>query len=293
LIVAHSIEELRHWRASCSGSVGAVYTMGALHDGHASLLQAARRENDQVVATLFVNPTQFSASEDLSRYPRRLDDDLAIFERERADLVFVPPVEAMYPPRFQTTVSLAQVTQGLEGSRRPGHFSGVATVVAKLFNLTQPHRCYFGQKDAQQVVVIRQMVRDLNFPLDVIVCPTRREADGLAMSSRNIYLSPDERKAASAIYRALGAVAALYDDGERRRDRLIEHAMRTLSEEPLIQPDYVSLNDAQTLEPAGEVVPPVVLLSITAALGRTHLLDNALLPLALNNQTDLTQWLGA
>ncbi|MEO1441315.1 MAG: pantoate--beta-alanine ligase, partial [Chloroflexota bacterium] len=208
--VIQTISDLRTARAALGDDVGVVTTMGALHAGHMALVKQARFDNERVLVTIFVNPTQFGPDEDLGSYPRTLERDLQLLETAGVDVVFTPTPELMYPDGYQTYVDVENVSQRLEGIHRDGHFRGVATVVSKLFNMTQPARAYFGQKDAQQVVVIRRMVRDLNFPVDVIVVPTIREDDGLAMSSRNAYLSPQEREAATVLYRSLQAAATLY-----------------------------------------------------------------------------------
>lgn len=290
--VVDSIEGLRAARRELSGRVGLVPTMGALHDGHLSLVEAARAENDSVVATIFVNPTQFAANEDLSKYPRNLPRDLELFERAGVDLVFTPTPDLMYPPGFQTWVEVEKVSQGLEGERRPGHFKGVATVVAKLFNLTQPDIAYFGQKDAQQVAVIRRMARDLNFPLEIVVCPTLREADGLAMSSRNVYLSPEQRAAASVLHRALSAAADVYSAGETAPETLRQTMRAVLRGEPLAVVDYVSAADARTLQELQQPTSEPILLSMAVRIGTTRLIDNCLLPLSMNERNQLTAVLG-
>jgi pantoate--beta-alanine ligase len=197
-----TLEELRQARAQLGEPVGLVPTMGFLHEGHLSLVRAARSECSGVIVSIFVNPAQFGPNEDLAAYPRDLRRDLELLEKAGADLVWTPTAEIVYPPGFQTWINVEEVTQPLEGGMRPGHFRGVTTVVAKLFNAVQPHKAYFGQKDAQQAVVIRQMARDLNFPLEISVLPIVREPDGLAMSSRNVYLTPDERRAATVLSRA-------------------------------------------------------------------------------------------
>ena len=209
------ISELRVMRASMEGAFGLIPTMGALHAGHGSLVQKARIECNHVGASLFVNPAQFGAGEDFGKYPRTLQHDLDMFESWGVDVVFTPNAESMYPLGYQTWIDVDNVSIPLEGKFRPGHFRGVATVVAKLFNLFLPCRAYFGQKDAQQVTVLRRMVQDLNFPVELVVCPTVREADGLAMSSRNVYLNTEERRAAPVIYKALCAAKNRYDSGER------------------------------------------------------------------------------
>ncbi|MFN8378544.1 MAG: pantoate--beta-alanine ligase [Anaerolineae bacterium] len=291
-IVEH-IRDLRAARARLKGDVGAVYTMGALHAGHRSLLDCARAENDGVVATLFVNPTQFGQGEDFSGYPRTLDHDLAIMEAAGVDLVFTPAPAEMYPSGFQTSVSVEEVSQGLEGERRPGHFRGVATVVSKLFNLTLPQRAYFGQKDAQQVVVLRRMVTDLNFPLEVVVCPTTRESDGLAMSSRNVYLTRSERRAAAVLYRSLQAASNAYDAGEREPAALRETARLVLADEPLATVEYVAVNYPESLRGVLMPTDSPVLLSLAVRIGKPRLLDNMLLPWSLNTRDGLTRTLGA
>ena len=285
--------ELRTARSILNDSVGLVPTMGALHEGHLALVRAARAENAGVITTIFVNPTQFGPNEDLAAYPRTLDADLTLLEREGVDIVFAPPPSEIYPAGFQTSVEVTDVSQGLEGARRPGHFRGVATVVAKLFNLTQPSTAYFGQKDAQQVVVIRRMAADLNFPLEIAVIPTMREADGLAMSSRNRYLTPEQRIAAPVVYSALKAASALYESGERDADKLRAAMIDRLRGERLAEPDYVSIADPVTLIEASGIKESPVLASLTVKFGTTRLLDNALLPLSLNDRAGLRRTLGA
>jgi pantoate--beta-alanine ligase len=285
--------ELRAARSTLDKSAGLVPTMGALHEGHLALVRAARAENGSVIASIFVNPTQFGPNEDLAAYPRTLEADLALLEREGVDIVFTPTPNGMYPAGFQTSVEVAEVTRGLEGARRPGHFRGVATVVAKLFNLTQPSTAYFGQKDAQQVVVIRRMVADLNFPLEIAVIPTMREADGLAMSSRNRYLTPEQRTAAPVVYRALQVAGELYSRGIREPERLRVAMTQQLRQEPLAESDYVSIADPVTLAEATAPTDSPVLASLTVKFGATRLLDNALLPLDLNDRQGLRWTLGA
>lgn len=260
-------------------SVGFVPTMGYLHEGHLELIRRARTENERVVASIYVNPKQFGPTEDLSRYPRDLDRDFHMLAGENVDLVFVPSNEVIYPPDYQTTVSVSRVTQALEGLRRPTHFDGVTTVVAKLFNIVQPSRAYFGQKDAQQSVVIRQMVRDLNFDLEIVVCPTVRESDGLAMSSRNKYLTEDQRKGATVLYKALQSAKSIWDGGTRNSGILRAAMMETLSEELLARVDYISAADPVTLEEWHGEIPrdSGLLLSMAVFFGQTRLIDNLLL----------------
>ncbi|MFW5772507.1 MAG: pantoate--beta-alanine ligase [Phototrophicaceae bacterium] len=290
--IIEDIDALRAARRTLSGRVGLVPTMGYLHEGHLALVRAARAANDQVIATIFVNPTQFAANEDLSTYPRDLPRDLAMLEAEGVAVVFTPTPDVMYPPGFQTYITVEQVSQGREGAQRPGHFRGVATVVAKLFNIVEADTAYFGQKDAQQVVVIQQMVRDLNFGLEIVVCPIVREADGLALSSRNVYLNADERQAATCLYRGLQAAATQYAAGVRDPDHLREAAQAVIEAEPLATLNYVSLADAKTLTEASSASDRPLLLSVAAQVGKPRLLDNCLLPLELNNQTDASRVLG-
>jgi pantoate--beta-alanine ligase len=274
--VVYTISELRAARAALAEPVGVVPTMGFLHEGHLALARRAKQENASAVATIFVNPTQFGPAEDLAAYPRDLERDLRLLEAAGADLVFAPTATEIYPLDFQTYIDVARMSQPLEGARRPGHFRGVATVVAKLFNLTLPQRAYFGQKDAQQVRVIQQMTADLNFPVQIVVCPTVREADGLALSSRNSYLTPEQRAAAPVLYQSLLAVVAAHQAGERNAATLRETAVAVLAAEPLAQVDYVSVADAQTLEELTSVGGPA-LCSLAVRIGRARLIDNMLL----------------
>lgn len=248
MIVTENVDELRQTRWQDPAlSWGLVPTMGYLHDGHLSLVRAARPQNDRVAATIYVNPTQFAPDEDLDSYPRDLERDLALLEAEGVDLVFTPSDAVIYPAGFQTTVTVEEVTQVLEGASRPTHFRGVTTIVAKLFNIVHPTRAYFGQKDYQQTVVLRRMVRDLNFDLDIVVCPIVREPDGLAMSSRNDYLTPPRRRAATVLYRALTAGAALLDEGERDATVVRTEMEQIIAAEPLATVDYVSVAHPDTL----------------------------------------------
>ena len=270
------LDELRASRLSLAGTVGLVPTMGYLHEGHLSLIRLAKSECDNVVVSIFVNPTQFGANEDLSKYPRDLERDLSLIEPLDVDLVWTPTAEIMYPTGYQTWVEVDAITRPLEGSMRPTHFKGVTTVVAKLFNAVQPHKAYFGQKDAQQAAVIRQMVRDLNFPIDVIVCPIVREADGLAMSSRNKYLEGADRKAATVLFRALNAAKELYEGGERDAEILRGKMKEVLESEPRAQIQYVSCADYDSLEEL-DVIKGKTLLSMAVILGKTRLIDNFVL----------------
>ncbi len=287
-----TIEQLTAARQAMKGRFGLVPTMGALHDGHLALIKAAREETDQVMVTIFVNPTQFGPGDDFGAYPRNQERDLDALEKAGVDLVFTPTPDEMYPTGFQTFINVEVVATGLEGDRRPGHFKGVTTVVAKLFNLARPDLAYFGQKDAQQVVVLRRMARDLNFPVEVVVCPTVREADGLAMSSRNAYLTMAQREAASVLYRALRETNEAYEQGERLPAALRSVARRVLASEPLAEVDYVAVNDPHTLFGIHESTDEPILFSLVVKIGQPHLLDNCLLPWSLNDRAGLTKTLG-
>jgi pantoate--beta-alanine ligase len=271
-----SLSDLRTKRLSLTGKVGLVPTMGYLHPGHLSLVSKAKEENEHVIVTIFVNPTQFGANEDLSKYPRDLERDLELLKPLGVDVVWTPSPEIMYPPGYQTWVEVEALTHPLEGSMRPGHFRGVTTIVTKLFNVTQPHKAYFGQKDAQQVAVIRRMTTDLNFPIEIVVCPTLREEDGLAMSSRNKYLSGEERKAATVLFRALSEARQLYKGGERNAEVLRNKMKEVLAGEPLAKVQYVSCADYSSLEELN-VVEDKALLSIAVFIGETRLIDNFVL----------------
>jgi pantoate--beta-alanine ligase len=273
LKVLRTRDELREALASAPRPLGLVPTMGWLHEGHRSLMQRARDENATTIATIFVNPRQFNEAADYQRYPRDEARDLAICDEEAIDLVFAPPVEEIYLPGFDTTVSVGSVALPLEGAARPGHFEGVATVVAVLFNLVGADRAYFGQKDAQQVMVIRQMARDLAIPTEVIACPTAREPDGLALSSRNVHLSPEERAAAPVLHRALVAARRRWEAGERSGDALRGVMRETLVTESLAEPEYVSVADGATLAELDRV-DGSALLSLAVRFGDTRLIDN-------------------
>jgi pantoate--beta-alanine ligase len=274
--VVNTLEELWAARAALPEPVGFVPTMGYLHEGHLSLVRAARLDCASVVASIFVNPTQFGPKEDLSKYPRDLTRDLSLLESEGVDLVWAPEDSVMYPTGFQTWVTTEEVSQPLEGGMRPGHFRGVTTVVAKLFNGVLPQKAYFGQKDAQQSVVIRQMVRDLNFPIDIIICPIVREPDGLALSSRNVYLTPQERQAATVLNRSLAAAQALYEGGERSTERLLGAMRSILATEPLANVQYISCAHPRTLQEL-EKIEEGALLSMAVYFGKTRLIDNRVL----------------
>jgi pantoate--beta-alanine ligase len=272
-------------QARASGrSVGLVPTMGYLHEGHRSLMRAARAETGFVVVTIFVNPLQFGPNEDLARYPRDLAGDLGACREEGVDVVFAPSVAEMYPQPSATTVHVSGVTEGLCGDHRPGHFDGVTTVVAKLFSIVGPSRAYFGRKDAQQAAVVRRMATDLDLPVDVIACPLVREPDGLALSSRNAYLSPDDRRAAPILFRALRAAAEAVIAGERDPQRVIATIRELVATEPAVDLEYVEVRDAATIAPI-ERVEGDVLIALAAHLGGTRLIDNVGLSVAGSSVT--------
>jgi pantoate--beta-alanine ligase len=271
--VISTVAEFKEARRWINGAVGFVPTMGYLHEGHLYLARRAKAENDVSVVSIFVNPTQFGPKEDFARYPRDPDRDLALLEKERTDLVLMPPVEEMYPPGTSTWVDVENVTKTLEGAARPGHFRGVSTVVAKLFNIVEPTKAYFGQKDAQQVVVIQKMVTDLNMNLEVVVVPTQREPDGLAMSSRNVYLNPEERKAAVVLWRSMNLAQGLWQKGERDAEKIRQEMEALIKKEPLSRIDYVSIADPRTLEELAQIKGPA-LVSVAVYMGKTRLIDN-------------------
>jgi pantoate--beta-alanine ligase len=274
--IARTIAEMKALRMKSFGSVGFVPTMGYLHDGHLALVKQARAENSVVVASIFVNPTQFGPAEDFRTYPRDTERDLAMLRKERTDIVFMPSAEEMYPERFGSWVEVEKFTDRLEGSYRPEHFKGVATVVTKLFNIVEPTRAYFGQKDAQQALVIKKMAADLNMNLEVIVTPTVRESDGLAMSSRNVYLNTQERQAAAVLFKALTLAQNLWEKGDRNAERIRQEMTSLISKEPLAKIEYVSIADAQTLEELSEIDRPA-LASLAVRIGKTRLIDNMVL----------------
>ena len=279
MIVLRTRAELRDALAGRPRPLGLVPTMGWLHDGHRSLMERARSESATTIATIFVNPRQFNEAADYQRYPRNEARDLAICEEEGIDIVFAPSVDEVYPPGFDTTVVVGAVARPLEGAARPGHFEGVATVVAILFNLIGAERAFFGQKDAQQVMVIRQMARDLAIPTEVIACPTVREPDGLALSSRNVHLTPAERAAAPVLRAALLAARARWEAGERSGDALRATMREVLAGEPSATPAYVSVADGRTLAELDRLADgEPVLLSLAVRFGPTRLIDNEPLP---------------
>jgi pantoate--beta-alanine ligase len=276
MIVSGSIDEVRKVRKQDKDLTwGFVPTMGYLHDGHLSLVQRARNENDRVAASIYVNPTQFAPGEDLDSYPRAVDRDLDLLKAEGVDLVFTPVDRMMYPPGFQTYVTVTEITKLLEGSSRPSHFQGVTTIVAKLFNVIQPSRAYFGQKDAQQAIVLKRMVIDLNFDIELIICPIVREADGLAQSSRNKYLSAEQRDRATVLNKALLQAKSAYLSGEKNGEKLRQIMRSMIEQENLATLDYVSVADPQTLIELDQIASEA-LLSMAVFFGKTRLIDNLL-----------------
>jgi pantoate--beta-alanine ligase len=277
--VCHSIDEMR--AASRTGwregkSLGLVPTMGALHQGHLSLVRAAKAQCDLVVVSIFVNPLQFGPNEDLAKYPRNFDRDRELLAKEGADFIFAPSVEEMYPRGAVTYVTVEGLSDKLCGDSRPGHFRGVTTVVSELFNIVEPDRAFFGQKDAAQSTIIRRMVRDLNIPVQVVVCPIVREPDGLAMSSRNSYLDAQQRKSALGLYRSLTAVQGRFDQGERKARALIEAGKQTFTYEPLVRLDYFEIVDPETLDPVDDLSRGG-LVAVAAFVGNVRLIDNIVL----------------
>jgi pantoate--beta-alanine ligase len=271
--VVETIFEVRALRRKLRGTVGFVPTMGYLHEGHFALVKQARAENSAVIVSIYVNPTQFGPREDFGSYPRDLNRDLELLREGGVDIVFVPSDDQMYSPEFNTWVDVEKVSERLEGASRPGHFRGVATVVAKLFNIVQPTKAYFGQKDAQQLVVIKRMVADLNMTIEIVVVPTVRESDGLAMSSRNIYLGPEERKAAKILFRALTLARQLKLGGEKDAGKIRRQMTSLIQKEPLAKTDYVSIVDAETLEEL-DLIDHRVLVTLALRIGKTRLIDN-------------------
>jgi pantoate--beta-alanine ligase len=259
-------------------TLGLVPTMGALHEGHLSLIRAAKKQCDIVVATIFVNPTQFGPNEDFSRYPRTFASDCALLQTEGVDILFAPSVEEMYPTgTTRTFIEVPGISDRLDGLSRPGHFRGVATVVAKLFHIVSPDLAYFGQKDAAQVAVLRAMVHDLNFPINLIVCPTVRDSDGLALSSRNQYLSPEERSHALALSQSLFSATAQAKEGIHDAAQLKSAVRQNLQSTPALKIDYIEIVDPTTLEPVSNVRDGA-LIAVAAWVGKTRLIDNALFP---------------
>ncbi|MHB8105038.1 MAG: pantoate--beta-alanine ligase [Dehalococcoidales bacterium] len=273
--VVKTITEMRQVRKEMGVTTGFVPTMGYLHEGHISLVRRAKAENHYVAVSIFVNPTQFSPKEDFKSYPRDIDRDLAMLE-PLTDVVFIPSDEEMFPENYATWVMVRGLTEVLEGASRPGHFTGVSTVVNKLFNIVTPTKAYFGQKDAQQVTVIKKMVKDLDMNLEVVACPTIREADGLAMSSRNIYLSPEQRRSAAVLYRALQLAKELTGQGEWDAGELRRAMTELIKKEPQADIDYISVADNETLKEIHRIKLPV-LVSLAIKFGKTRLIDNIIL----------------
>ena len=286
--VIETIDEMRQLRLQLAEPAGLVPTMGYLHEGHLSLVRQARRENPSLVVSIFVNPTQFGPREDFKQYPRDPQRDLALLENANTDIVFMPSAAEMYPPQFSSWVEVGRVTERLEGASRPGHFRGVATVVAKLFNIVQPNRAYFGQKDAQQAVVIKKMVADLNMNIEIVILPTVREPDGLAISSRNIYLNSKERKTAVVLYQALCLAQKLWVQGETNAERLRQQMTDLIQKEPLADIDYVSIADPETLDELDKVESPA-LVSLAVRIGKTRLIDNVVLEPEISGNSKLEQ----
>ena len=272
--VVETIDDMKKLRLELAEPVGLVPTMGYLHEGHLALVKRARADNASVVVSIFVNPTQFGPREDFDSYPRDTERDLALLQK--ADVVFIPSVDEMYPPQFNSWVEVGKVTERLEGASRPGHFRGVAIVCAKLFNIIQPTRAYFGQKDAQQAIVIKKMVADLNMNLEIVTVPTVREPDGLAISSRNTYLNPQQRQAAVVLYQALGLAQQLWSQGEINGGKLRRQMVDHIRKEPLATIDYVSIANPETLDELDTVKPPA-LVSLAVRIGKTRLIDNVVL----------------
>jgi pantoate--beta-alanine ligase len=258
-------------------TIGFVPTMGALHEGHLSLVRAAREKCDTVVVSVFVNPAQFDRAEDLTSYPRDLARDAALLADENVAYVFAPSADEIYPVGFSTHVTVEALTNRLEGAARPGHFRGVTTVVAILLNIVRPDFAFFGQKDAQQAIVIKQMARDLAFDTEIVVRPIMREESGLAMSSRNQHLTEEQKRAAAVLHGALSAARTAHENGEREAARLIEITRGAIEQEPLVRIDYISINDAETLRELDKLDERTALLSLAAFVGETRLIDNIML----------------
>ncbi len=276
MLVTRTVADFRAWRASASGTLGLVPTMGYLHEGHLSLVRAAKRDNARTAVTIFVNPTQFAPNEDLARYPRDEARDLVLLESDGVDAVFAPSPDEMYRPDASTFVSVEKLTDRLEGASRPTHFRGVTTIVLKLFQIAQPDRAYFGRKDAQQLAVIRRMVRDLNVPVEVVGLPIVREPDGLAMSSRNVNLTPEQRRAALVLSKSLRLAESLFAAGQRDAEEIRASMRSLLAAEPLAVLDYISVADASSLDELTTVDRPA-LVSLAARFGATRLIDNTTL----------------
>ena len=276
--VVTSIPEMQEASSSlrrAGKSIAVVPTMGYLHNGHLSLVKIAKKNSDVVITTIFVNPTQFAPHEDFDKYPRDIEADKAHAQSAGTDILFTPDVSSMYPENYLTYVEIEKISKVLEGKFRPSHFRGVATVVAKLFNITQPHIAVFGQKDAQQIAIIKQMVRDLNFNIKIVVGPIIRDRDGLALSSRNVYLSPQERREAIVLHQSLKLAQQIIHSGARHSHEIIENMMKLISSKPSAQIDYISIADAKTLSELSTIIPATeVLISLAVRIGTTRLIDN-------------------
>ena len=274
--IVETMAEMRRLRLKLAEPVGYVPTMGYLHNGHLALVKRARDENHSVVVSIFVNPAQFGPQEDFDSYPRDTQRDLALLEKEKIDIVFMPSAIEVYPAQFDSWLEVGKVSERLEGASRPGFFRGVATVVAKLFNIVQPTKAYFGQKDAQQAIVIRRVVVDLNMNLEIVTLATMREPDGLAVSSRNTYLNSEERQAAVVLYQALSLAQQLWSRGEKDAEKIRQEMTRLIQQQLLANIDYVSIADTETLEELDEVSPPA-LVSLAVKIGKPRLIDNIVL----------------
>ena len=274
--VFDEIAKVRQWRHKLSGSLGFVPTMGYLHEGHIELVRRAKAENKHVAVSIFVNPTQFGPQEDFASYPRDLDRDQRLLKDEKVDMLFIPDADELYPGGFNTWIDVGKITEPLEGAHRPGHFRGVATIVAKLFNIIEPTRAYFGQKDAQQLIIIEKMVSDLDMNVKIVAVPTVRELDGLAMSSRNVYLDPDERESAVVLFKALITALHLWEKGERDTEKIRTAMTSLIKAEPRACIEYISIADAETLEELMHIEGPT-LVSMAVKIGKTRLIDNVML----------------
>lgn len=274
--VVETIPEMKKTRRALKEPVGFVPTMGYLHEGHVSLVREAKKENKSVIVSIYVNPAQFGPKEDLSKYPRDLKRDLEMLEKVGTDVVFFPSDKEMYPGNYDTWVEVDKLTKSLEGASRPTHFRGVTTIVNKLFNIVEADNAYFGQKDAQQALVIQKMAKDLNMNVRVVVCPTIREPDGLAMSSRNVYLTPEQRKQATVLYRSLQLAKDLYIKGERNAPKIKQQMTELIQKEPLAVIDYISIANSETLEEL-DTIQSKALVSMVVKFGNTRLLDNVII----------------
>jgi pantoate--beta-alanine ligase len=274
--IARTIPEMKALQTKLTGSAGFVPTMGFLHDGHLELVRRAKKDNSHAMVSIFVNPTQFAPNEDFKAYPRDLDRDLAMLDTVKTDIVFIPSDKEMYPDGYNTWVDVQGITGTLEGRSRPTHFRGVTTVCNKLFNIVECERAYFGQKDAQQSLVIQKMVSDLNMNLEIIVVPTVREKDGLAMSSRNTYLTPEERSSAPVLYKSLQLAAQMYDKGERDAGTIRTAMVALISSVPAAKIDYISISDISSLQDVDKITGKI-LISMAVRLGKPRLIDNIIL----------------